>query len=400
MQRAPHPPPAGNCTHTVMASASTPGDRLSVDERHALIARALGGLTAQEAREHLPSLLRAACLVGCMPLAPLVEAEGGLVRSRALLSVYGALSMSGDEEARGGLNLLKGAIDYNATARPCEDSSGAHDGNLRRLSDALGANLEKLSSNRRPAVPMDETDAEALEALWADQLWDRLPEEAANGVRGAVVAMRAGEVDLNMKRKRLGDDGLTLLAKFLPLFPAVAHLHLHSNEIGNEGANALARTLLSASGCPSLVTLHLSRNQIGPEGATALAQSLHACPLLSSLYVPRNPILDVGAQAIAAALPSCPSLKKLRLARNQIGDDGALSLAANIHLCPALEEFSLFDNNIQEKGLAALARALPLSKSLTFCSIFANPGIEDEAVRVALAHPINASGHKITVYKE
>ena len=40
--------------------AFSAGDRLSVDERHALIARALGGLTAQETHEHLPSLIRAA----------------------------------------------------------------------------------------------------------------------------------------------------------------------------------------------------------------------------------------------------------------------------------------------------------------------------------------------------
>ena len=373
--------------------AFSAGDRLSVDERHALIARALGGLTAQETHEHLPSLIRAACLVGCGSSGEEVE---GLVRSRALLAVYGALA--GDEEARRG--VLRGAIDYNARPGPGEGTSGADDGDLRRISDSFGSQLTWLFSNHRAGVVMDEDDAEALQALWSDALWDRLPEEAARSVRGAVEAMRAGEVDLNMKRKRLGDDGLTLLAKFLPLFPAVAHLHLHSNEIGNAGACALARTLLSGSGCPSLATLHLSRNQIGPEGATALAQSLRACPLLSSLYVPRNPILDAGARAIAAALPSCPSLKKLRLARNEIGDEGAESLAANIHLCPALEEFSLFDNNIREKGLAALAHALPLSKSLTFCPFFANPGIEDEAVRVALAHPVNASGDKITVYKE
>ena len=68
-------------------------------------------------------------------------------------------------------------------------------------------------------------------------------------------------------------------------------LDLGGNEIGDDGAKALADTKLE-----HLTTLNLSGNGIGSAGAKALAKS-HGYPALASLDLSMNPI---GADGVAA----------------------------------------------------------------------------------------------------
>ena len=75
---------------------------------------------------------------------------------------------------------------------------------------------------------------------------------------------------LAVERLRVPIEWLRALAAL----PALVHLELRFNDIGSEGAVALAEVLKVPTG--SLVTLILANNQIGPEGAVALAEVLQS----------------------------------------------------------------------------------------------------------------------------
>jgi hypothetical protein len=73
----------------------------------------------------------------------------------------------------------------------------------------------------------------------------------------------------------IGDEGATALAQVLSSgqAPQGLTLYLYANNIGDEGATALAQALSSGQ-APQCLTLILAGNKIGHEGATALAQAL------------------------------------------------------------------------------------------------------------------------------
>jgi hypothetical protein len=84
-----------------------------------------------------------------------------------------------------------------------------------------------------------------------------------------------------------------------------------------------------AAGDSTLDKLHLYSNNIGDDGARALAEALrHTAAPLRQLYVYSNNIRDDGARALADALRhTAAPLVAIFLYNNNIGDDGARALA-------------------------------------------------------------------------
>ncbi|CAK0835979.1 unnamed protein product, partial [Prorocentrum cordatum] len=110
--------------------------------------------------------------------------------------------------------------------------------------------------------------------------------------------------------------------------PRLQMLNLSENNVGDEGAAALAAALRAPGALPSLQELHLGRNRVGDEGAAALAAALRApgaLPSLQTLNLRFNRVGDEGAAALAAALRApgaLPSLQTLNLMSNRVGDEG------------------------------------------------------------------------------
>ena len=77
----------------------------------------------------------------------------------------------------------------------------------------------------------------------------------------------------------------------LPQCPALVHLNLNDNRIGEGGAESLAGVLTQ---CAALAHLELASNAIGPAGAKSLAGVLAQCAALSHLDVSYNDIGTVG----------------------------------------------------------------------------------------------------------
>ena len=90
------------------------------------------------------------------------------------------------------------------------------------------------------------------------------------------------------------------------------------------GARLLAFLLPHAT---SLTNLCVRCNELGPEGAAALAAQLRACPALSSLDLAQNYLGAGGAAALAEGLRGS-AVTSLNLAFNGVGAGGVAKLAA------------------------------------------------------------------------
>ena len=94
----------------------------------------------------------------------------------------------------------------------------------------------------------------------------------------------------------LHDDHVRTLLKKIILnkLKCIEEMCFHGNNIGAEGAVALADGLKS---CSNLQYLDLSANNISAEGAVALADGLKSCCNLQVMYLSTN---NIGAEAEAA----------------------------------------------------------------------------------------------------
>ena len=95
---------------------------------------------------------------------------------------------------------------------------------------------------------------------------------------------------------------------------------------------------LNSGNCPSGLELNFYNNKIGDKGAQALAKALMSRMCPSGLRLDLETVGNIGAQAFAEALASgsCPSGLSLDLTRNEIADEGTQALAralksANAH---------------------------------------------------------------------
>jgi hypothetical protein len=159
-------------------------------------------------------------------------------------------------------------------------------------------------------------------------------------------------------------------------------LDLRDNNIGDEGAHALAAALGDNA---TLTALHLSHNNIGAEVARALAAALGNNVKLTQLLLGSNDIGAEGARALAAALANNATLTSLDLAGTNIGDEGARAFAAGLANNATLTSLDLVANNIGAEGARTLAAALANSATLTTLYLFNNNiGAEGARARAAV----------------
>lgn len=200
--------------------------------------------------------------------------------------------------------------------------------------------------------------------------------------------------ELNLAHcKRLGTHGLSGLLTWGARQAdrngrAASITFLDLSNTGLVGADEeCARHLASLfSVFPALETLLLKGNQLGPEGALALAQAVvngvdrGACKL-KVLDVSENALGDEGILALSAALPLLPRLSELTLAENEMHAPSwrvltkALSLAWN-------------DNNDAEKSMTkarTALRVLDVSKNPLGAGVFSAEG-DDTGTQEGISH--------------
>ncbi|KAK3265263.1 hypothetical protein CYMTET_26038 [Cymbomonas tetramitiformis] len=194
--------------------------------------------------------------------------------------------------------------------------------------------------------------------------------------------------ELDLSGKGIGVPGARVLSKLLVFNTSLNTLDLRNNDIGPEGAKALAVALTpNAEGVfnTSLNTLKLAYNQLcgldyrgrgtyDASGIKALADALVFNTSLNTLDVRMNNITGDAAQQLAEAVLKHPCIKEFNEIRMQdIKDDkvaeldlreegigvlGALVLSKLLVFNGSLNTLNLYNNNIEPEGAKALAVAL------------------------------------------
>jgi hypothetical protein len=151
-----------------------------------------------------------------------------------------------------------------------------------------------------------------------------------------------------------GPDGVQRLAEGLNAgaLPALTRLDLFGMHVGDAGALELAAAL-GRGALPRLQILRLINAAIGDAGLVALAPALRRLPALEHLDLSSNPLGDEGLAALVAppppagALPlptgGLKELMRLYLQVTQVSDAGCAALAAALDsgALPALQYLSL-----------------------------------------------------------
>jgi Ran GTPase-activating protein (RanGAP) involved in mRNA processing and transport len=122
----------------------------------------------------------------------------------------------------------------------------------------------------------------------------------------------------NFEHQDLEPADAILIASDLRLMAVLTSLDLNSNNIGDEGAKAIAEALKRLMAV--LTSLDLNSNNIGDEGAKAIAEALKVNAVFRGFFWLRlecNNIGDEGAKAIAEALEVNAVLTKLNLCGNK-----------------------------------------------------------------------------------
>jgi hypothetical protein len=142
----------------------------------------------------------------------------------------------------------------------------------------------------------------------------------------------------------------------------ITEIDLKNNNIGNNGAKALADALKVNN---IITKLELWDNNIGIEGAIAIAGMLEKNTTITKLELWDNNIGDDGAKALAKALEKNKTITELDLWGNNIKDDGAIAIAGMLEKNNTITKLDLWGNNIGADGVIELGRACAGKKNIT-----------------------------------
>jgi len=173
-------------------------------------------------------------------------------------------------------------------------------------------------------------------------------------------------VNLTVGDCHLGDEGWRLLALAIgsSKHQTLQNVTLSHNNISDE---ASVDIITSLSMHPHLDNIWWTGNRINTKGCTALATLLRcSATKLKNLYLYSNEINDEGLEALVPSLNNCSHLKSVSLDYNLPITSKGWQQLASILAAPnsKLTTLSIRSNNIDDKAVTAFARALLNNRSL------------------------------------
>ena len=182
---------------------------------------------------------------------------------------------------------------------------------------------------------------------------------------------RQSLTSLNLRSNNLGAEGAKALAEGVAVSTSLTSLNLKYNDLGDEGWCAVFDTLRD-NPQNKIKEWDLARQGINPKIAKSLAAYVAVSPSLTDLSVADNNNLGPeGAQAIAEGVKASKSLKKLDMSNgggHSSGDikaEGTKYIADALRVSGSLTSINLCDNNISAEGAKAMCDALSANDSLT-----------------------------------
>jgi len=202
---------------------------------------------------------------------------------------------------------------------------------------------------------------------------------------------------VNLSSNRLTDSHAATVSKAMKQNKTLTVIALGNNQIGDEGARALAEGLTHSN----VECLHLLENPIGLVGVKALACALtnNSC-LLKELNLTWCSLGAEGSKVIAAALKSktC-SLQMLNIYGCNSGDEGAKAVADGLRKNKSLMRLDIGGNRIGDEGVEAIAAALRSNGSLCNLNLSYNCPTNISVVALAFClQDINYAMETISIY--
>eukprot|EP01028_Stygiella_incarcerata_P002265 TRINITY_DN1421_c0_g1_i3.p1 TRINITY_DN1421_c0_g1~~TRINITY_DN1421_c0_g1_i3.p1 ORF type:complete len:1019 (-),score=345.35 TRINITY_DN1421_c0_g1_i3:2279-5335(-) len=151
-------------------------------------------------------------------------------------------------------------------------------------------------------------------------------------------------LSLSLDECRLSSTDLSAFVHSFPSCRTVSTISFKGNEIGDQGAEEIARLIRAAP--PTLTSLHLEGCAIGEQGGIFLAAALATNPHLLFLNLNTNKIGNESADAIADAIRKNTHLQTLLLSRNRITDAGGARIAESLRENGSLQRLSLLGNAV------------------------------------------------------
>lgn len=169
-------------------------------------------------------------------------------------------------------------------------------------------------------------------------------------------------IEADLSHQALGPEQAIQIANALEYNTHLRILNLATNEIGSQGAVAIAAAI-QKNLTSSLEMLNLWCNNISTEGVEAISDLLKQNSMLQYLTLGYNPVGDEGAILLADALKINHSLKELILWESNIGDQGAVAIAGALLSNQGLKTLHLGQNFITDHGVVVLANALRANRN-------------------------------------
>lgn len=173
---------------------------------------------------------------------------------------------------------------------------------------------------------------------------------------------------LDLCKQSIGARGAALVAGALRADraehePAVRHLLLGTDALGDEGAAVAAAAATGEAGPTGVETLYLGCNGITAGGACRIADQLRASPqVVTGLWLKRNPLGPGGGAAATELIESVRTLRTLDLVQTGLDAAGTAVLADALLAAAgngrAVERVFLGGNPLGPSGAAPLAELI------------------------------------------
>jgi len=118
-----------------------------------------------------------------------------------------------------------------------------------------------------------------------------------------------------------------------------------------------------------VTSINLFYNQIGVEGAKALAEALETNKTVTSISLTHNQIGDEGAKALAEALKANETVTSINLFDNRIGDEGAKMIRKALMINVSVTMLDLDSDYIDTQIVRSIDNALQINEQLQWSRI-------------------------------
>lgn len=152
---------------------------------------------------------------------------------------------------------------------------------------------------------------------------------------------------LCLERSQVTDQLIRPLVAKILNHPGLEELSVAHNKIGDRGARAFGKLLVSP--CP-LRRLDISDNVIGGQGAAAIGHALGKNDRLEELSLRLNRIGEEGGSAVCRALSKNKSLRRLNMASCELTEGTCSALSDALVKNKTLHQIDVSSNNLRAAG--------------------------------------------------